>query len=245
MDRSSEVLAVALAAQNRESGICPAADITGEDAARIPLTDDSVLRLLRDHFSSSISGRVFVCPHVPPQKEQIARHAHVMHLPDRERILALYDATWFGHGDEGFIVTSRRLCWKNRGENASSIEWRDLDPDQLEADRCRLYIGPEPIVIADDDVLDACADAFHVLALSGMPPRSRASGLVAAAPQLPKVATPPPTTETSFATYASDVELQAPDRACWHCRTPLYANTPQCAYCGVLPKKRGWRKLAR
>jgi hypothetical protein len=248
-DRSSEVLAVALAQANRESGTFSVSEpLNGEDAARIPLTDDSVLRLLREHFASSNgAGRVYVCPHLPPPKEQSARRAHVLHLPDRERILALYDATWFGNGDEGFIITSRRLCWKNAGESANSIEWRDLDPDQIDADRRRLFIGNDPIAIADEDVLDACADAFHVLALSGMPPRAKVSGILPApvkTPAPPKVATPPPATKTSFAKYASSVEAHAPDRACWHCRTPLYATTPQCAYCGALPKKKGWRKTA-
>jgi hypothetical protein len=250
-DRSSEILAVALAERvNRESGTCPAyGTLEAEDAARIPMTEDAVLTLLREHFASSADcGRVFVCPHIPPKKEQSARQAHAVHLPDRERILALYDATWFGSGDEGFIVTSRRLCWKNANESPCSIEWRDLDPDQLDADERRLFIGDDRIAIADEEILDACANAFHVLALSGLPPRPAASGRVMVTPashmaprSTPTMATPPPPHTTSFASYASHAEAQAPDYACWHCRTPLYETTPQCAYCGVVPtKKKGW-----
>jgi hypothetical protein len=247
---------VALAQQsNRESGVCPAyGALAGEDAARIPMTDEAVLTLLREHLVISADcGRVLVCPHILPKKEQAARRAHAIHLPDGERILALYDATWCGTGEEGFLVTSRRLCWKNANGPAYSIEWRDLEPDQLETDRNRLFIGTDVIVIADEDVLDGCANAFHILALSGMPPRSagsegakthngrdarRTSPLP---PRASALASPPPPHTTSFARYASHAESVTPDHACWHCRTPLYADTPQCAYCGVLPKKRkGW-----
>jgi hypothetical protein len=245
-DRSSEVLAIALAQSSRESGTCAV-----EDAARIPMTDEAVLTLLREHFANSAdSGRVLVCPHILPKKEEAARRAHAIHLPDRERILALYDshAAWFDGGDEGFLVTSRRLCWKNAGESAYAIEWRDLDPEQLETYPGGLAIGNDSIRIADEDVVDACANAFHVLALSGMPrmPHPAHSGRAPRQESVPParrsaMTTPPPPHNTSFAHYASHVESQAPDHACWHCRTPLYASTPQCAYCGALPKKRkGW-----
>jgi hypothetical protein len=225
-----------------ESGTMPVfGALAGEEAARIPLTDEAVLTLLREHFAS-LSGRVFIAPLIPPRNEDAMRRAHVLHLPDRERILALYDASWLGSGEEGFLVTSRRICWKNANGPAYTIEWRDLDPDQLEADRDRVFIGGDAILIPDEDVVDACADAFHILTLSAMPPRGLASGRVPRPSPTPRAfASPPPPNDTSFANYASHAESQAPDHACWHCRTPLYASTPQCAYCGVLPKKRkGW-----
>src|SRR5262249_44614466 len=156
--------------------------------------------------SSVDCGRVYVCPHIPPSKEQVARRAHIAHLPDRERILALYDATWFGEGDEGLLVTARRLCWKNIGESARAIEWRDIDPDQLETGGRLPYVGNEPIVITEEEVLDACLNAFHVLAFSGLPPRPSSSGLVVpenAPRSTPTLATAPPPYTESFATYAS------------------------------------------
>jgi hypothetical protein len=245
-DRSSEVLRAALAQSNRDSGVCAASEpLSSEDLARIPMTDEAVLNLLREHFAISAgSGRVFICPHILPKKEEAARRAHALHLPERERILVLYDATLLGSGEEGFLVTSRRLCWKNAGQPAYAIEWRDVDPDQLETDRDRLYVGTDTLDVLDADVLQACAFAFHVLALSGVPSRASVSGL---APRngggrvSSAFASPPPPSTTSFANYASHAEATGPDHACWHCRTPLYASTPQCAYCGALPKKRkGW-----
>jgi hypothetical protein len=239
----------------------------GEDAARIPMTEDAVLHLLRQHFDNAES--IFLCPHIPARKEVAARRAHVVHLGARERILGLYDASMLGTGDEGFLVTSRRLCWRNTGEPACSIEWRDFDPDLLyvaplagDVGGGQLFVGNDGIAISDEAVLDSCADAFHVLALSGLPPRPIASGPVprdttpdatpvpfhsplgpAVGPMTDgakTVATPPPAHTTSYMAYATHAQTQHPDCSCWHCHTPLYAKTPQCSFCGAKPKKKGW-----
>src|SRR5690349_25021782 len=65
-DRPSEVLPVAPESErptrDRESMH------DGEDAARIPMTEDAVLRLCRQHFGES--EPIFLCPHIPARKEQ-------------------------------------------------------------------------------------------------------------------------------------------------------------------------------
>jgi hypothetical protein len=255
-DRTSEILAAA----TRHPSYVPAqiekdrpSGHIGEEAARIPMTEEAVLQLVRRHFSEMES--VFVCPHVPPKKEQVARRAHAFDLPARERILALYDPTLLGTGEEGFVVTARRLCWRTQGQAARSIKWREFDPDSLYVDDGRLFFGEDVIgiAIAEDGLLDACADAFHVLALSGLPPHPIASTPVRSRGALsdtreieamPMLATAPPAHTTSYHAYASHAETQAPDRSCWHCQTPLYEKTPQCAYCGAFPKKKGWLRTA-
>src|SRR5262249_32747891 len=108
-DRTSEVLAAAVP---RSTSSLAVADIPadrpsrhdGEEAARLPMTGEAVLHLLRQHLAGAES--VFVCPHVPPKKEDAARRAHVVHLPARERILALYDASWFGRDDHATMGPS-------------------------------------------------------------------------------------------------------------------------------------------
>ncbi|HVJ93255.1 MAG TPA: hypothetical protein VM580_25815 [Labilithrix sp.] len=246
-----------------------------EDAARIPMTEEAVLELLRLHFADTET--IFVCPHVPPTKEHVARRTHVIHLPPNERILALYDPSLVGDGHDGFVVTAERICWKNPSEPASSIQWRDLDPDQLSIDLegHRLLLGDDGIVLTESEVQNACANAFHVLALSGVRWRT-ASGVVPrdtahdelaspdseadvitkrqpwTSPSEPpadtavmrRSATPPPPHTTSFFAYASHAQRQSPDCTCWHCHTPLYETTPQCAFCGAEPKATGWLRIA-
>lgn len=237
----------------------------GEDAARIPMTEEAVLDLLRRQFGSL--GSVFFAPNIPEKKESSARRAHIVHLPDPEKILALYDGSMFGNADGGFIITARRLCWKNKNDTACTILWRDIDPDRLFLDGRRLYIDDDALTIPDDDVIESCMDAFHVLALSARP---MASGhMPVSAPSVPRieesspsawflraaeplsvraqtssgaVGTPPPPHTASYLGYASKAEKATPACMCWHCHTPLHASTPQCGYCGAAPKKNGWRK---
>lgn len=245
-ERSSEVLAAAI--RPPQSGGTPVSDRPswhdGEDAASIPMTEDAVLPLVRQHFGDAHS--VYVCPHVPPKKEQAARRAHAAHLPARERVLALYDATWLGGGDEGFVVTSKRLCWKNARQPACFILWHEVDPERLWVEPGRVIIGDSAILVSEEAVLDACANAFHVLALSGHlwghAAAPQASGIHQHVTPIPSKmqATPPPAHTTSYHHYASQAELQGPDCRCWHCRTPLYESAPQCSYCGAFPKKKGW-----
>ncbi len=139
--------------------------ISAGDAARIPMTDEAVLALLRRHFRGVDS--MYFCPAIPGKKEIAARSVHARHLPSDERVLALFDDTVFGIGDDGFLVTSSRICWKNAGGRAQMLEWRHVDPDRMYADRKQLVLGAGAIELtADDSVLDACEQAFHVLAFS-------------------------------------------------------------------------------
>ncbi len=142
------------------------------DAARIPITDEAVLALLRQHLTRG--DAMVLCPNIPGKKEMVARKVHARHLPTSERVLALYDDTVFGSGDEGFLVTSHRLCWKNAGatRRPQTIAWRELDPDAMYADRNKLVLGVDAIelsVEADDSaiaMLEALEEVFHVLAFS-------------------------------------------------------------------------------
>jgi len=153
------------------------------DAAGIPMTDEAVLALLRRHFTGAPS--MYLCPNVPGKKEIVARAVHARHLPSDERVLALFDDTVFGSGDEGFLVTSRRLCWKNPGTTSrpQMIEWRRLDPDALYADRRKLVLGIGALELSGDEIaLEAFEAFFHVLAFSARAPASSAarSGVILA-----------------------------------------------------------------
>ena len=246
-----------------------AIDRMEEEAARIPMTDDAVLTHLRASFAGADS--LYFCPTVPPKKEHGARRVHAGHLPPNEWILALYDDTVFGSGEDGFVVTSRRLCWKNVAERPHMIEWRHLDPERMFADGRKLVLGAGAIEISGDpSVIDAADEAFYVLALSARSPAPTASGFAPAAPspapasyvptlQSPMVqpppasgfprasaqATPPPPYAAPHAAHAAYAAWQAPPAfACWHCETPLAWNTAQCSRCGAWPTPQGWLRTA-
>jgi len=236
----------------------------GEDAARIAMTDDAVLAFLREHFAGAESTSL--SPLIAGKQELGARHAHAQHLPSDERVLMLYDETIFGSGEDGFLVTARRLCWRNAGGPARMLEWADLDPDAMYADRLRLVLPDGALEITGDvSVIATCESAFYVLALSARFPiaaPAAGSGIVrspvepppplrpSTRPTLrpspshrPANATPPPPHAVTYDSYVTHAASQnGPAFACWCCSTPLYWNTPQCARCSALPTPQGWHR---
>lgn len=93
---------------------------------------------------------VFYAPHVPWTKEAAARAAHEAYLTEGEPILVLHDATLLGSGDNGFLVTPERLCWKNFFEHPRQIAWGDIDPATVLPDIGRVAIAGGSIAVRGD-----------------------------------------------------------------------------------------------
>jgi hypothetical protein len=232
----------------------------GEAAARIPLTENAVLALLRKQFAQL--DTVLLQPHIPSSKERAARAIYEAFLPREERILALHDG--LDSGSVGFVVSTKRVCWTTFGENPRALTWRALDPEEVQFDGDCLIVGQNVLPFGSLELLDACANVFLVLAISAVreaPSTSRSfvtSGERGAYeyeeahegwnesewPPARYSATPPPPCATSYFDYASHAESQAPDHTCWSCATPLYEATPQCAFCGAVRTPTGWLRTA-
>ncbi len=45
----------------------------------------------------------------------------------------LYDDTLFGSARDGFLLTPRRLCWKNFSGGVAAVEWSAIAPEQVAA----------------------------------------------------------------------------------------------------------------
>jgi hypothetical protein len=182
----------------------PVLDQLAGDAARIPMTEDAILGLLRQHFGADDS--LYLAPLIPPRREVGARCAHGAGLPSDERILALYDDTVFGSGEDGFVVTARRLCWKNIKGEPRSIEWRFLDPESVIPYGRKLSVAESVIHISGGrDVIGAAADVFYMLAISAR----LFEGRLSAAPT-----TPPPmegATYESYVTLSSSPDVTSDD----------------------------------
>lgn len=169
----------------------PVLDQLAGDAARIPMTEDAILGLLRQHFGADDS--LYLAPTIPVKRAASARRAHTAHLPANERILALYDDTVFGSGEDGFVVTAQRLCWKNIKGEPRSIEWRFLDPESVIPEGRKLSVADSLIEISGDrQVIGAAADVFYMLAVSARLFDRRLS----TAPT-----TPPPMAGTTYESY--------------------------------------------
>ncbi len=196
------------------------------------MADEAILDLLRQHLAGADS--VYFAPSIPDHEEHAVRRAHAGQLAVSERILVLYDR-FSARPIDGFAITAQRLCWKSAAGRSHQIEWAHLDPDALYTDGRRLVIGDSAVEISGDaSLLEACADAFSVLALSAR--RARPRPLASTAPT-----SPPPPHAISYHAYAVHASSQKPPAyACWQCATPLYLNMPQCARSGASPSAQGW-----
>lgn len=140
---------------------------SNDDAAseEEPDDPDDLVALARRHIG--MLGGVFYAPSIPPAKEATARVAHDLHLPDDEPVLVLHDGTVFGSAEEGFLVTRRRLCWKNPWERAREIAWSDLSPETISREVGKVVLKGGEIALSGDLVLGV---SRFLLAMTGVTP---------------------------------------------------------------------------
>ena len=90
-------------------------------------------------------GRLYLHPDIPASKLAKAKKVHEGHLRAGERVLALYDDTLFGGGADGFLLTDRRICWKNLLEDPRQIEYTVLEPGEVDSDGSTLIVAAATI----------------------------------------------------------------------------------------------------
>lgn len=88
------------------------------------------------------------------------RKIHHDHLPKDEPVLGFYDDTLMGSGKSGFVITHKRLCWKNTLFPPQYILWQHLITDDLKTDDKKVsFMRAEISITLNDSVLD-CLPAF-------------------------------------------------------------------------------------
>lgn len=85
---------------------------------------------------------VHVAPRIPEQPLHLALGAYADTLEQGERVLALYDRTFSGHGDKGVLLTDRRVCSSARPR--LGVYYRDIK--QLELSSGGLLSDPGIVV---------------------------------------------------------------------------------------------------
>lgn len=138
----------------------------------VMLADGPALEFLRPLLTGVDS--TWLHPSIPPKKLGNVRQLHQAHLPADEEVLAIYDGTAFGSAKDGFIVTSRRICWKNQMEPVGFLEWPQVDEDEVYVDGNKLMLGNaklETLLKKEGDEIYAWQDAVQTMARSARPPR--------------------------------------------------------------------------
>ncbi len=98
---------------------------------------------------------VYYRPFVPQLKEAAARGSHAAYLPASEPVLVLHDATLLGSGENGFVVTPERLCWKNLFEHPRQIAWSEIDPASIAAHGSSVDVAGGNIVVGGEIAMHA------------------------------------------------------------------------------------------
>ncbi len=86
---------------------------------------ESDLALLASKHLSALP-RIEIAPAISRRKLAAARRLHHENVGQREPIIVLFDATFLGGGDEGFLATPESFCWKNWLEHSRAVRWMEL-----------------------------------------------------------------------------------------------------------------------
>jgi hypothetical protein len=84
---------------------------------------------------------LYRAPAIPADLEAAVRRVHGASLPAAEPVLVLYDDTVFGTGENGFVLTPRRICWKALGEAPVSLPWKVLRAREERSEGCGVVIS--------------------------------------------------------------------------------------------------------
>jgi hypothetical protein len=103
------------------------------------LAPDVLRALAREHLAGV--DDVHVEPDIPPRKLRGARETHALHLLLEEPVVLLYDATFLGGAEHGFVVTPSRLCWKNYLDHPRSARWDDLAHVEISVRGSNIELG--------------------------------------------------------------------------------------------------------
>jgi hypothetical protein len=125
-------------------------------------TDESVLASLRAKIPAAKSLHYW--PDVPPEKEQAAREVYGADLHPAERVLALYDTTWLGGGDEGWLLTARRLYTNDPWEGRSFVELANIVREGVFVGSKGVVVQMKATACCPDEMRAPLAEFFRGLA---------------------------------------------------------------------------------
>jgi hypothetical protein len=87
-------------------------------------------------------------PAIPSPKLRVAREVHAARLGADEMVAVLYDDTVFGSARDGFLITPRRLCWKNLLSTPESAEWETIAPESIVASGSTVHVLDATVQLA-------------------------------------------------------------------------------------------------
>ena len=129
------------------------ADASPETPEGASLAASRLTSLARRHLGEVED--LFYHPSIPPPKLRRATATHAAQLAPGEAVAVLYDDTVFGSAEEGFLITSKRLCWKNLTGGPESAEWRAIEPESISSGGNLVYVMGGAIQLTTRNALTA------------------------------------------------------------------------------------------
>jgi hypothetical protein len=109
--------------------------------------------------------QMYYHPAIPSPKLLLAREVHAGHLGAEEMVAVLYDDTVFGSARDGFLITPRRLCWKNLLSTPESAEWEEIAPAGVAAIGSTVHVLKATVQLAARaDLAAPVAELFAAIA---------------------------------------------------------------------------------
>jgi hypothetical protein len=122
------------------------ADALSEASADGPLPLSRLTLLARRHVGEI--EQIYYYPAIPSPKLRLAREVHAAYLGAEERVAVLYDDTVFGSARDGFLITPRRLCWRNLRSIPESVEWGAIPPEGIVASGSTVHVLKASVQLA-------------------------------------------------------------------------------------------------
>ena len=76
---------------------------------------------------------------IPERK--LATAVKTYELSDPDSLLLLYDDTVFGSAKDGFILTDKRLCYKNIACDPVMLEWDAIEPEAIRPGDAQVHVA--------------------------------------------------------------------------------------------------------
>ena len=70
----------------------------------------------------NVFSRLFMFGHIPPKRLNNAIKSYASAIDSDEAVIFLFDDTFFGSGKDGFILTTKRIYFKDFMEKSNSVD---------------------------------------------------------------------------------------------------------------------------
>ena len=111
---------------------------------------DAFLSVFRKNFMGA--KNLYLHPDIPLRKANNVRSKYSAFLQGWEELLAVYDGTMFGTGDDGFVLTNRGIGWSASCGSPNYGLYQELKPDEIRKDPKAILLKEKEACVYKSDL---------------------------------------------------------------------------------------------